>query len=995
MKFSTTTCALLGIFVLLNSGFSECLQMSVLPEAGTNVTLSTSRSAEECSVCRVSGVNGSELACFSTLSLQPEQSVTLQYNCTNPHEAFTAEILKTVECTEASCSPATGQTQPSLFKDLSRTFIWQLTGPEETQLVLTFPEDGLKKIEPSETCPDQYQYTVVSTQPNGDVHTEKFCRTGPVSHVDLPNKAVVNLQVPGKEEVDQTLFEITSKPLVKRSRMINVAPEPQTTIFIRKVDPESACTVCKNEGSEPSQCSNSLTLTGTNSFSVDFTCPQPQDSFRVEINKEIDCSETDCPGDVVQAEFPHFLEFNRSFTWDLRVSPLQAFKLDFSGPGMKQVLPSDSCPDEHTYSIITYQRTGPLNIGTYCRNGSISMVQVLYKGRLSLMVPAERKLDPEIFKVSTGGEIKKLAVVNVNLPSKTSVTELFSANYPDNFPDDDLMMWDFRVPPNYNYTVKFLENTAPRCLRKEVAVEYQQDGKYKIGRKLTDTQPTQQQGSFTMSLTNCETDRRGNPPGLSLKFQVAVVKSSHPVLCTVDLENEPDLTIEIEKTTSGTFCEMKMDAVVQDKIIVPPGKKTNLAFQDCPSKELKMTASKTLGCQKWEECPMEGTQLTLPVMAQCLPVQMQKMTWNLMVPGDGTVDLLPTTGNLRQSLPGQECERPYIVNVAEVDGTPFGEFCPKGAISKVQIHSNISVTATPRPASRSQASPFFNVTFSREINESYIFTVSPKVASPSVVSTPNWPDASPSGEGHTYIKVQTLGSLEEMLSRREDEKMEDTLNIPDSFYLNTSNCLLEEGEFSLLSKITLQKKSNVLLPIILGTIGALLFLMLIVLAVVCVVLRKKKKKLAKEASIYIPKGNIFLPGEGGFPKSRASNESHVYTSIEDNMVYGHLLHDPAYSGPVTDQYGGPQADGKPSRMEKAPMSDTEQDVYRPFLDPSQGMGPARPHTPVDRQGSLGFVDRRMVDNELNTFKSNGDLTPLRLSTVEPQAEPIGEMEEAL
>ncbi|KAJ8334599.1 hypothetical protein SKAU_G00402380 [Synaphobranchus kaupii] len=1021
MKFSkTNTALLLGTIVLLVSGISECQQFSVSPEAGATVILGTSLPAEECRVCRVGAVNGSELACTSTLTLQPDENVILQYNCSSPHEAFTVEIQKTIECTKDSCSPATGETQPSLFSDLKRTFIWTLTGPPETQLGLDFPVDGLKKIEPSEACPDQYQFTVISTQPGGDVRTEMFCRNGPVSHVDLPDKATVSLQVLGKEDVNPTLFEITSKPLVKRSRKMVVAPELDTTINIKRVVEESDCTVCSNEGSEPPQCSESLKLASTQNISVDFTCPQPQDSFTVEIIRDIECTET-CSGDIVVGEFPHFAEFNRTFTWYLKApSPLNAFQLNFLEPGMKQVLSSESCPDQLSYNIIQFQRAGLLPIGTFCRNGAITNVQVLYRGQVSVEVPGGMEVEPDTFKVLPGSEIKKLAVVNVKLPARPVATELFSVNYPNDFPDDDLMMWDFTVPSNYNYSVEFLKYSAPTCLKKGVVVEYKRKGgRYTFGSKLTDTQPQDQQGSFTMSLTNCETDHRGNPPGLSLNFQVSVIKSSHPTLCTVDLQNEPDLTINIEKTTTESLCEMKMDGVLKDKITVLPGTSTKLFFQDCPSEELLLTISKTIGCHKWEECPVGGTLLNLPALPQCLPAPMESITWRLNVPEDGTVDLLPSTISLRQSLPSQKCNRIYSVLVAETDGTPFGEFCPKGPISKVQIHANVTVTVAPRALGRSRAS-FFNVTFSREITESYIFTLSPKVGSPAVVSTPNWPDSMrpystaswivllppryaaevfftnlslpKCSYRHTSIRVQTLGSLEEMFSRREDEEHVDKLSVPDSFYLNTSNCLPEEGEFSLLSKITLKKKSNTLLAIILGTVGGLLLLMLIVLAAVCVVIRKKKKKMAEQASIYIPKGNIFRPPDGNFPKSRGNNDSHVYASIEDTMVYGHLLQNPAYNGPVTDKYGDVfrPVDGDPRSpigVEKASGASPEADVYRPFLDPSQSMVPPRPHTPVDRQGSLGFVDRRMVDNELNTFKANGDLTPLRLSTIEPQPEP--------
>lgn len=61
---------------------------------------------------------------------------------------------------------------------------------------------------------------------------------------------------------------------------------------------------------------------------------------------------------------------------------------------------------------------------------------------------------------------------------------------------------------------------------------------------------------------------------------------------------------------------------------------------------------------------------------------------------------------------------------------------------------------------------------------------------------------------HTSIKVKLLGQEEEIMSRREDEQAEDRLKVPQSFYLNMSNCVLEEGEFGAMTKIVLQKKTS-------------------------------------------------------------------------------------------------------------------------------------------------------------------------------------------
>lgn len=58
---------------------------------------------------------------------------------------------------------------------------------------------------------------------------------------------------------------------------------------------------------------------------------------------------------------------------------------------------------------------------------------------------------------------------------------------------------------------------------------------------------------------------------------------------------------------------------------------------------------------------------------------------------------------------------------------------------------------------------------------------------------------------HTNIKVQRIGSLEEDYSRREDEEAESEITVPESFYLNMSNCEPERGSFSVIARVTLQK----------------------------------------------------------------------------------------------------------------------------------------------------------------------------------------------
>lgn len=72
---------------------------------------------------------------------------------------------------------------------------------------------------------------------------------------------------------------------------------------------------------------------------------------------------------------------------------------------MHQIPNEDTCPDEHTYSLVTYLRSGPATIGTFCTGGTITSIMVLYKARMTLQVPGNRKLEPVAFKLSNGPEI--------------------------------------------------------------------------------------------------------------------------------------------------------------------------------------------------------------------------------------------------------------------------------------------------------------------------------------------------------------------------------------------------------------------------------------------------------------------------------------------------------------------------------------------------------------------------------------------------------------
>lgn len=124
-----------------------------------------------------------------------------------------------------------------------------------------------------------------------------------------------------------------------------------------------------------------------------------------------------------------------------------------------------------------------------------------------------------------------LAKVRLTLLKGTSSLELLSPNYPVSFPDDDVMEWFFEVPNKHKAAVRVLKVTQPVCLKKDTALEYHSIARGAVVVPPTGPQPEQRQGSFSLTLRNCEMDKkRTGVPGLSLSLLVSSSSETLPGL---------------------------------------------------------------------------------------------------------------------------------------------------------------------------------------------------------------------------------------------------------------------------------------------------------------------------------------------------------------------------------------------------------------------------------------------------------------------------------
>lgn len=85
------------------------------------------------------------------------------------------------------------------------------------------------------------------------------------------------------------------------------------------------------------------------------------------------------------------------------------------------------------------------------------------------------------------------------------------------------------VPDKHKAAVRVLRLTEPVCLKKSTALEYHNTARGAVVVRPAAPQPEQRQGNFSLTLRNCEVDkRRSSSPGLSLSLLVSSASESFP-----------------------------------------------------------------------------------------------------------------------------------------------------------------------------------------------------------------------------------------------------------------------------------------------------------------------------------------------------------------------------------------------------------------------------------------------------------------------------------
>ncbi|NWR28046.1 CDCP1 protein, partial [Tachuris rubrigastra] len=741
------------------------------------------------------------------------------------------------------------------------------------------------------------------------------------------------------------------------------------TISLRKVD-NTTVMIKLRPGVSPScyigtksVITSELNIKPGENVTFTFTCSTPEKYFVMEIQKNIDCVSGPCPFGDVHLYPLQLPRLNRTYIWDVKASTKAGLELKFSAPWLRQIEPGETCPDFISYNINSCIDKATVNIGTFCRNGSVSRIKLLGGVVMSLHLPWDSPLTTSGFNIANRASIKRLCIIESTLKGESSIT-LMSPNYPLGFPEDELMTWQFLIPSSMRASVFFHNYSLSNCERKEERVEYYIPGSLSNPEvfKLSDSQPANIAGSFNMSLQGCDQDAQ-NPGILRLLFQVIV---QHPqldenVTHLVDLSKERNVTVTIHfggwpvyiPPMSEPICLICKDPRTCGRVLtLVSGTVYRISFLCKDLSRLRITAEKSISCVDFWWCQRKIYSLSVPKAIMQLPIQLHKFIWKLLAPNLINIEITSPSLKLQQHVQEHRCNTSYSYSI--VSATPetelnVGVFCPGGSIEKIQMRNNITISL------ETFGKGFINESNSQDLKMSFVphikdectFTVSPNPKAKVYLQTPNWPYGLPpyvsiswyvmvpskqiarlgfskdrmgiaceTGRAFVNIKEEALGAEE--IVRREDELLPDPRNMYHNFWVNVSNCKpVDRTQLTLQFWVTFADK-QIDLGIILGMVAGAGVLVAIGLTVCCV--KKKKKKTQNPlVGVYNANVNTQLPGKKGlFTKERQNSESHVYAVIDDAVVYGHLL--------------------KESNGSIAP----EVDVYRPFDGPMGSLPPSPP-----------------------------------------------------
>ncbi|XP_072416479.1 CUB domain-containing protein 1a [Chiloscyllium punctatum] len=754
------------------------------------------------------------------------------------------------------------------------------------------------------------------------------------------------------------------------SEMISVTAREGMTINIKQAPgglQTSDCKICITE----EECYDDYQVNPGNDFEFDFSCSDPEQNFVAEVQINIESEEANLTDAVNLPELP---QLNRTYIWDITVPYKVGVHMSFEHNHLEQI-DSVECEDSLTYTIKGHLRseaTSAVLVGNFCRNGTISNVKVQGRTVVMLKVPWTEPIDGAGFQLFFVLPIGKFSVINVNLQPGFPAS-FMSADWPDGFPNDELMSWQFSIPSNYHANVTYETLTFPQCIKRKADVYTSQPVIGKMEGK--------HRADFVLVLQNCDMDQT-SPQVLTFRFRVDLLQHRESYEIKVS-EGDSMIFKQISETAGVAFpllCICTSPELASNcgtELRLEGGDHMNVSFNSrCdPTRDVIVEATRNISCKDVEECSVNNVDLALPTVLSTLPVARQTFKWVLTQPSELTIELASEHLKLQQLLQDDKCEGNLMYNVSTFsqDGarSVVGQFCPNGAMERIQTADHVLLELRTSHGWDSKDQDV-KLSFIPRLTEDYIMNIIPEVDSPVRLLSPNWGPGMPNRltaswnisvppdhvaeltfmeqliptceRGHVTIVIIEQISDGVHLSYRESDTIPELVpELHHRFWLNVSNCETSNGQLSLMFQVLVREDSMDIITIAAAVAGGVVLLIVIAVIICCVRQRKRQQQLTALGTYY-PGVSSRKPGQRRkFVKGRQDNESHIYAVIDEDRIYADYLNK--------------------SGMSAVP----EVDVYRSFDGP---MGEMPPSLPPPR-GTVSKDTRpegmSMVSNDLYTF----------------------------
>ncbi|XP_072366177.1 CUB domain-containing protein 1-like [Scyliorhinus torazame] len=770
------------------------------------------------------------------------------------------------------------------------------------------------------------------------------------------------------------------------SELISVFAKKNMNISIMQVPGSleaSDCEMCTGEG----DCFKNYTLQSEDAFDFTFTCDDPEHYFAVEVSKDVG-EQTDLEDAL---RLPMLPKLNRTYIWNINVPYEVGVNMNFVDNHLEQI-DSAPCPDSFTYTIIGHLRleaTSAVLVGNFCKNGTISNVKVQGRTRIEFKVAWEETIEDPGLGLTFVPPIGNFSVVDVVLQPGPPLY-FTAANWPNGFPDDELMSWHFSVPASYHANVTIENNTRPKCVKRNLELYN--------GPPLREKMTKEYEADFWLKLQNCEMDR-ASPEGLTLRFKVETFHYAEKF--EIRLKEEDGVSVEIEQLQEAggdssfpsCICTYPLwNSNCSSKLLLGPGGHQTIYFHSgCnTTRDISIVATKNTNCKDIEDCHVSNMVLTLPDVLLKLPVPQQTFRWTLEQPDDLTIELAFERLKLRQLLPDETCKGGMMYNMSTFKPSGVrsnvGLFCPHGAMEKIQTADHVILELqTSKGWNTSDLD--ISLSFIPRLTDDYIMNIIPDADSPVCLLTPNWgpgmlndlvaswnisvpPDhvAELTFMNHSLPDCAHRHVIIRVREQWEDPKewtFGETASLPESldslthtFWLNVTNCYTSSEQLNLLFQVRVSESEDVTDTIVIAAAVAGVLIVLIIAVTVCCIKRWKRQNRQPGLAIYNPGVNSrMLARRRKFAKGRQDNDSHIYAVIDEDRVYADYFN------------------------KSGMLSIPEVDVYRSFDGP---MGNEPPALPPPRSATSKDGSPRadpMVVNDLYTFsirkenaeKSNGEM----------------------